>query len=225
MQSRVKLTKRQIKEDKFTAFMLTTRSRIMENWQFYVIGVIAVVLAVVAISYYMQSQGGMDEAAEARLTQAMGEYQQGQSHIAILSLQGLISDYGSTSAARQATYMIGLINYEIKNYPEAIRYWEQYLSRYTSDQMQRAAAHSGIGASYENQGDYVSAAAAYQRAFDEYPENPIAGEYLLDAVRVYLLGGDTQQAQQYLDRLETEFPNSTYLQKATALFEELGTQS
>ena len=64
MQTKVKLTKRQLKEDKFTTFMLTAKDRLQENWQFYVIALLAIVLVVVGGVYFLnQGKARQQEAA------------------------------------------------------------------------------------------------------------------------------------------------------------------
>jgi len=222
MQSKVKLTKRQIKEDKFTAFMLKSKDEILEKWQFYVIGLAVVVLAVAAVFYYVNSRktGHLD--AGQKLAQAMLDYRSGNNQVAILALTQITDDYSGDDAAEQATFLLGRINYETKNYPEAIRYYELYLSTYRDDKLNRAAALAGVGACQENQGNYAEAATKYLAAIDEYPDGPLVADYNLAAMRAYLFQGDVAKARERLTILDEKFKGSGSTEEADRLFAEKG---
>jgi TolA-binding protein len=224
MQSRVKLSRRQIKEDKFTAFMLSSRERLRDTWQYYVIGVVIVILAIVAVSYYLNSQEQRLLEAETRLSEAMSEYLSGQVQASILGFQSIISEYGSSGPARQATFLLGSANYDLKNYPEAIRAFQQYVDKYKDFPLRRAAAQAGIAACYENQGQYSVAAETFEKALELYPAGPQAGEFLLGALRCSLLAGNSEQAGGYYQRILNDFEGTDYTRRAEALLAELSTQ-
>ena len=220
MQSKVKLTKRQIKEDKFTTYMLEAKDRFTDNWQFWVIGAVIVILAVIAVSYYSTSQANKAVEAADKYGRAMMEYRNGQSQIAILSLNQIMEDYGSTAVAKKATFQLGVISYESKNYPEATRYFEQYLSSYRDNPLDRAAALAGIAASEENQGNFGAAAEKFDNAVAEYSDGPLVGDYLLGAMRSHLMNGDVASAQARLDKINSDFAGTDLARRAVRLFNE-----
>jgi TolA-binding protein len=220
MQNKVKLSKRQIKEDKFTAFMLESKQSFQENWQFWVIGLVAVILLFAGGSYYISSQQSQVSEAGAKYARAIMDYRQGNTQIAILTLDEVVEEYGSTPVADQAMFMLGKINFETKNYDEAIRYFNKYISDYGQTKLNVAAAYAGIGASYENQGDYAQAAEYYDKAVNANPAGPQAGDHLMSAMRVYLLQGDYQTAKTYLDRIEDEFAGTQLAQRASRYYAE-----
>ena len=220
MQPRIKLTKRQIKEDKFTAFMLTSKQQFNENWQFYVIGIVVVILAVVAIGYYIDSEEQSKVEAAQRYARALSEYRSGNSQLAIMSFSELIENYSGDEVTDQATFLLGKINYESRNYPEAIRYWEQYLSEFKDSRLNRAAALAGIGACFENQGDYASAAAKFAVACEEYPDGPLSGDYHAGAMRNYLETSEMESAAHHLSIIKEKYGGSTLEARAIRLFSE-----
>jgi len=220
MYNKVKLTKRQIKEDKFTTFMLSTREQIQENWQFWVIGLLAVILVVAAGTYYFSSQSSKSLEAAQRYAEAMSSYRSGQSQVAVIAFAQIIDDFGSEKVAEQATYMLGKANYDARNYPEAIRYFEMYLSKYKDNKLDRAASLAGIASSQENQGEYGIAADGFVKAYQEYPDGPIANDYLASAVRDFSEAGQVDQAREYLDLLKKEFPAGEPTRRARRVFAE-----
>ncbi len=220
MQNKVKLTKRQIKEDKFTAFMLTSKDEFLEHWQKYVLSVAVVILAVVAVFYYINARKSGAVEAGQKLAQAMLDYRSGNNQVAILGLNQIIENYGGDDAAEQATFLLGKVNYETKNYPEAIRYFEMYLSKYHDSKLYRAASLAGVGASQMNQGNYTEAAAKYSAAIDEYPDGPLVEDYQLEALRAELLQGDMEKAKARLAIITDKFKGTETASQAQLLFAE-----
>ncbi len=222
MQSKVKLTKRQIKEDKFTAFMLTSKDRLVENWQMYVIGISVVILAVVAVFYFIGARKSGHLEAGQKLAEAIMNYRSGNNQVAILGLNQIVEDYGGDDAAEQATFLLGKINFETKNYPEAIRYYDMYLSNYHDSKLDRAAALAGIGACQMNQGNYTEASSRYVAAIDEYPDGPLVEDYNLEALRADLLQGDMEKAKARLAIITDKFKGTQSANRAQQLFAEKG---
>lgn len=220
MQSKVKLSKRQIKEDKFTTFVLTSKQRVIDNWQFLVIGVVVVVLVVAGIVYFVNSRSTWQAEAGQRFAQAMMEYRNGDRQIAVTSFEQVLDDYGSHVVAEEATYMLGSVNFELKNYSEAIRYWEMYLSKYQEDQLKRAAAQAGIASAYENQGDYTQAAEWFEKAVEGFPEGPLVPDYYFGAMRCYVLAGNMEAARAKLDTIAEQFEGSDIHNRAARYFAE-----
>lgn len=226
MRGRIKITKRQIKEDKFTTFMLTAKDQIVENWQFVVIGVVAVVLVAAAASYYVSSQRAKTEDAAVRFARALLDYRNGDNQIAILGLNQIIEEYSSDDAAEEATYLLGKMNLVNRNYPEAVRYFEMYLSTYEGNLLNRAASMAGIATCLENQGEYLQAAGRFVEAANEHPGGPLEGDYQLAAMRNYLEVGDTTSARERLGVIEEKYSGTDWSIRGLRLFYEKGqTQS
>lgn len=222
MQNKVKLTKRQIKEDKFATFMLESKDRFMENWQFYVIGAIVVILLVVAVGYFLQTRTSSKSEAGVKLANALVEYRQGNNQVAILGLTSVIDDFAGDPAAEQALFLLGKVNLDSRNYPEAIRYFEQYAAKYADNKLYHAAALAGIATAQENQGNYSEAAAKYLAANDDNPDGPLAGDYCLSALRCYLAMGDTGKAKERFDDISARFSGTPVVARALELYSEKG---
>ncbi|MCP4685546.1 MAG: tetratricopeptide repeat protein [bacterium] len=222
MQSKVKLTKRQIKEDKFTTFMLNARSQFQDKWQFYVAGIAAVILVFAAINWYVSDQQTQQADAEAKFARAVLDYQSGDNQIALLGFDQLLNEYGSTDVAEQATYLLGKIHLANKNYEDAVRYFEIYLDRYRNDQLNRAAAQAGVASAREDLGSYAEAAAAFAAAAEMHPEGPLAADYEYGALRNYILAGDLESAGVHHELILEKHANTVPGRSAIRLFSEKG---
>ena len=110
MYGKVKLTKRQIKEDKFTAFMLNSKQQVEVNWQYLAIAVIVIILGVVGSIYYLDSIKEASRQAATKMAKGNLEFRGGNSQVAILTFTEIINNYGGTKSAEQATFMLGKVN-------------------------------------------------------------------------------------------------------------------
>jgi len=223
MRGKVKLTRRQIKEDKFATFMLTAKDRFEQNWQYYIIAAVAIVLAVVAVVYYFNSSQSAREEAGRKYAEALASSNSGNSQVAILTLTQIVDQDADAVTTRQAVFMLGRLNLESRNYPEAIRFFEQYASKYRGDKLMYAAALAGLGACAENQGQFGDAAAKYSQAAEAYPGGPSEGDYLTSSMRGYLLAGDMEKARTRLTTIREKFKTTELAQRAERLFAEKGT--
>ena len=220
MYGRTKLTKRQMKEDKFTVFMLNAKNQVIDNWQYLVVGLVVVVLAVTGTVYYFNSRQAQKQGAANRFARALMDYRSGNNQVAIMGLNQVVEEYGGDEVTEYAVFLLGNINYEIRNYPEAIRYFELYLSKYRKSRFNRAAALAGIASSLENQGQYREAAEKFVAAYDEYPTGPMIGDYQISAMRNFLEAGEIDQAETYLELITNEFDGTDLADRAVRLFSE-----
>ncbi|MBU8934088.1 MAG: tetratricopeptide repeat protein [candidate division Zixibacteria bacterium] len=212
---KVKLTKRQIKEDKFTTFVLSSRQHVSDNWQFLVIGIVVVILIGVAGAYYLDSQKEAALRESDSYARAMMEYRSGNLQVALASLTQAIETISDKGLLEKSIYALGNINFETRNYPEAIRYWEMYIAQFHDNPLNRSAAMAGLASVYENQAQFAEAATNFVEAAAAFEDGPLEGDYLAGAVRNYLLVGDIEQARAQLGVIEEKY-ESTELYKRVA---------
>ncbi len=217
---KVKLSKRQIKEDKFTTFVLSTKQQVQDNWQFLAIGAVIVVLLIVAVVYYMDSKTSSVNESALDYAKAIGEYRSDNKLVASNMLQQIISDNKNEQITEKSTFMLGKIYYDMRNYTEAIRFWEQYVAQYKTNILDVSAAYAGIASSYENQGQYAQGAEFFQKAINAYTDGPLEGDYYTGSMRNYLLAGDKENAKLQLDMMEEKFDETDLYIRAARYYGE-----
>jgi TolA-binding protein len=220
MYNKVKLTKRQIKEDKFTAFMLGSKQRLADNWQFIVIGVIVVALAVVGTVYFFNARADRVTEANLAYARALQDYRSGNHQVAAVALAQILEKYGSQQVAAHATFLLGRVNYDMRNYAEATRHFDMYLSKYRDNPLDRTAAAAGIAACLECEGKFLEAADKYVAAYTESPTGPSAADYVGSALRNYLAAQAIDKARAQLELLQKDFRGSEVTRSALILFGE-----
>ncbi len=210
MAKKIKITKRDMKEDSFVTFMLQTKDFLLERWVYFIGGVALVVVVIVALSI-MQSERGKNEKEAADVySRAMSSYLQRNYQVAIIDFQSILDNYGSTSSAPAARFNLGNAYFGVKNYTEAITAFETYLRKYGDDKVFASSALAGIGASLAGNGDLRGAADKYREAAEKFPDFPLAGEYYLMAMKYYIKAGETESARVIFARLAKDYENTTY---------------
>jgi len=220
MQNRVKLTKRQIKEDKFTSVMLRSRGWFQDNWQFLAIGIFAVILLAVAANFWFDAQANDRQVAATKFARALNDYRGGNDQVASAGLSNIIEEHSNTDVAKQSMFLLGKLNFRMRIFPEAIRNFEQFLKNERTDKLSRAAAQAGIAACHENQGLYAEAAEKYEAAIKEMPDGPLIGDYHFSAMRCYLDLKDGESARIHLNIIEEKFEGSELVNRALRMFGE-----
>ncbi len=220
MYGKVKLTKRQIKEDKFTAFMLTSKQQVEENWQYLAIAVIVAILGVVGSVYYLDSVEETSRLAAANLSKGNLEFRGGNSQVALLTFNDIINNYGGTKSAEQATFMLGKVNLQTRNYSEAIRFFEMYLQKYSKNLLNRASSYTGLGTAMENQGNFLEAAEAFEKGTMELPESPLQQSLRFGAMRNYLKVDNVEKARPHFKYITENFEGTETANRASRLFYE-----
>ena len=225
MYGKVKLTKRQIKEDKFTEFMLNSKQQVEENWQYLAIAVIVVILGVVGSVYYLDSVEETSRQAAANLSKGNLEYRNGSSQVALLTFNDIVNNYGGTKSAEQATFMLGKVNLQTRNYSEAIRFFEMYLQKYSKNLLNRASSYTGLGTAMENQGNFLEAAEAFEKGTMELSESPLQQSLRFGAMRNYLKVDNVEKARPHFEYITENFEGTETANRAARLFYEKATAS
>ncbi len=141
----------------------------------------------------------------------------------MMSFQQLIENYSGTDHADRARFLLGRINYEMRNYDEAIASWQDYLARQRGDILSRSAAYAGIASAHENKGDFSAAVQNFELALSEYPDSPLAGDYRLGIMRNQLLLNDYDAAREQLDIIVERWEDTQLAQRAKLLYAEHAT--
>ncbi len=216
MRTKVRITKQQIKQDKFTTAMIKAKDWLMINWQVTAIVAAIILLAVIGIVYIVSTKSGKQQEAASRLAAAYAELKKDNSQVAILELSSIAEDYTGYIAARAQFYLANA-HYESRNYDEAIANYQKYIDKFHEDKITTASAIAGIAYCMENKQEFVPAGEKFLEAVKYYPDSPSAPDYYLGAIRCFTTAQDFTRADQILDELNEKYPNTDYARRATML--------
>jgi len=189
-----KITKKELKEDKFVKFTLQAKTYLDENSKqviYMVAGIFALVLLIII---YVYTHNANVEEAQAQLGIAQVEYSNLNYDKSIVRLEGLIESYSSTNEADQGMFLLANILYQRERYEESKKYFEQFVDSYSGSDILLASGIAGLAACYEQENMYMEAAETYSKAASTAPDFVEADNYLYLAGICFGKAGDTLRA-------------------------------
>jgi tetratricopeptide (TPR) repeat protein len=127
---------------------------------------------------------------------------------AIASLQAILAEHGRSSAAPQAAYELGNLQYGAGDYAAARGAYQLALAKGAAGSLRTLAA-SGVGYAWEAEKNYPSAVSAYEAVVREIaPRQFYFEDALLDLARAQSLAGKPADALATYERLLKDAPDS-----------------
>lgn len=223
-----RLTKEEIQEDKFIEGLLKIYAFLKRNLQTIIVAAVVVLVAVAAYAAYYQNQENRRAEATLALRQATEAYKTAEESLfdaeklaeseALLTtaqtqLKAVFEKYANTTFADKARYQYANTLYYQGNYPEARTQFELLIAQNQSEnQMDSLYAQKAIGNTYEQEGDYENAIAAYQvKAFPLTPQlAPEIRKFVLMEAKfnqalVYEKSGNSEAARDTYKEIIDEF--------------------
>ncbi len=143
---------------------------------------------------------------------------------AIASLQAVLAQHGRSSAAVQAAYELGNLQYQAGDYAAARGAYEIALAKGAAGSLRTLAA-SGVGYTWEAQKNYANAVTAYEAVARAVPPKQFFFEdALLDLARAQALAGKPVDALATYERLLKDVPETRRAPDIRAKIAELQTR-
>lgn len=213
-----RLTKEEIQEDKFIEGLLKTYQFLKDHLRTILIVVGVVVVAVVGYAAYYQNQESRRVSATIALTKAGEAYRTAEVSLydteklaesgealktAETELREVFEQHPNTAFADKARYQYANTLYYQGNYADARTQFQQIIDTHQPEnQIFSLYAQKAIGNTYEQEGDYTKAIAAYQaQAFPPTPGlSPEIRTFVLTEAKfneatVYEKSGDSEGAR------------------------------
>ena len=223
-----RLTKEEIQEDKFIEGLLKIYAFLKANLQTIIVAAVVVLVAVAGYAAYYQNQENRRAEAALALRQATEAYQKAEESLfdaeklaesealletAQTQLKTVFEKYANTTFADKARYQYANTLYYQGNYPEARTQFQQLIAQHQPEnQMDSLYAQKAIGNSYEQEGDYQKAIAAYQaKAFPPTPQLPpeirkfVLMEAKFNQALAYEKSGNSESARNTYKEIVDEF--------------------
>jgi len=196
-----KITRQELKEDKFVKTALEVKTFIDENYK-QVTMVVGGVFAVVALLIlFVWVQGLKKEEASAQLGIAQIEYNNLNYSKAKTRLLRLIEEYGGTEYASQGKFLLANIYYQQKELEPALQYFEEFVDEYSGSDVLIASGYAGMAAIHEKKGEYTTAAEYYEKAAEEAPDFPESDNFIYLAGLCYKKAGEMEKAKEKFEKL------------------------
>ncbi len=201
-----KLDKDELRDDEFVDWLVGAVQYVQDRAQAFAVGAVALVVALFAVNYFVESQELAKEEAAALLGDMLIAEQSAQSSEAIRLGEQLLTAYGGTPAAAKGAILLGNLHFSQGSIADAQRYFQLYLSDYEAVDVLVNAAQNGLAACLEAEGQYESAAQRYEEIAANRSGTSLAAMAKMNAARCYAHLGNRDKQRQLLESVIEEFP-------------------
>jgi TolA-binding protein len=207
MKTRKRLTKKQLKRDRFvdTTFdwALWARENVKQ------VGAIAAGLVVVglAVFLYRTSEARESRQASQKFQEIIQTYGSGNFQLAANDFREFLSKYKGTRYGSEATLYLANSYLQAGDARSAVKTLEEARGQ-TDDPNVAYAAGTLLGSAYESTGDAAKAAEAYRQAGQKARHDFERAEALMNAARVHTAGKDVEKAVAAYQEVVKKYPDS-----------------
>ena len=222
---RVKVTKHMMKEDKLVTTTFKFMEYVQKHSREFLIAGAGVVVVIFIVLFVISSNKSHNQKAAELLGKARVELESGEFQTATTDLQTIWRSYKGTNAAQEALYLLGNAYYYGKDYDQALRYFQEFVSKYPkADPLLLSGAYSGIGDCHIQKKEYSQAAESYLQAAGKITDDFVIPNLLLSAAQSYSYANQLDKAKELYERIITKYPNSKVVTQARLELAEISAQ-
>jgi len=212
-----RISKRELKQDKFVTYTLRTKEYIENNARMIMWGAVLILAVIVISSFLMRSKRQAEVEANDLLGQvsiafAQGNVQQGEQ----LTKQ-LIENFKGVDAAGRGCFMLAKYYWQQSDFINAKSYFSQYLDEYADDPLLSSAAYAGYADCLLDEGSIQEAAQNYELAARVDKNSPQAASFLYSAAKAFMEINDLSRAEKLANEIMKNYEKSEYKGKAEIL--------
>lgn len=200
-----KLSKEEIREDEFVEWIMEAVEYIKERLQIFTGGLVGLIIAIMAINYFVESR----EAAKVEAATLLGEVllaeQSGQLTEAMRLAEQLVTSYPGAPAAGHGVVLLANLHYAQGRFSEARSDYRNYLDNYEAVDVLAYAAQSGLGSCLEAEGQLMAAGQHYEAYAAREVGTIREAMAQMEAARVYGLAGDGKKQRKLLEAVSRKF--------------------
>ncbi len=211
-----KITKKELKEDKFVEAALKAKTYLEENSTQVFVAIAVVVALVILIMVYRNYHEKKVMQATALLGMAQVEYQNMNYAKAREFLNRLFEEYDGTEAATQGYFILANLNYQQEKYDEAETAFKKFIDNYNGSKILKASGLAGYAACLEHRGAHAEAAEYYVKAQKTAPDFVEAANYLYLAGLNYIKAGQKEKAKEVFELITEKYAKSNRVNDAKA---------
>ncbi len=237
---KIKITKKDLKEDEVQHFGMNVVTYIKENYTILVIILALIVVGFIGVRLYKYRQSIVMQESNKLFTVAINYYeravmaeqepQRRQDYLneCIKTCEQILRDYPGAKVSRVALFFEANAYYLLNDFDQAITLYQQYVESATND-LDEARGHISLGYCFENKFFYErtdqnildQARREYERAIDLAGDSYLAYEGMLCKARLLELAGKKQEAIALYEKVmdDREFVMKDFEQRVAALEE------
>ena len=217
LKAKKKITKRELKEDKFVLFTIKVKDYIEDNAKLLMQMGIGLLIVIILVSFYVRSKKTANIEANTLLGKAQLANMQGNVNTAETVLKQLVEDFDGVTASGQGCFLLAKIYWEKDDTTNSKVYFKKYFEDYAEDNLLTSAAFAGYADCLLQEGNVKAAAEHYEQASKVDRQLPQTPSYLFSAASAYLEVQDFEKAKKLANDIVENYSTSDYKRKAEIL--------
>ncbi len=175
-------------------------------------------------AYFVRNHQLNESRAQVLMNRGVMLYGEGEFDAASTWFERVTSEYAGTSAGEEAAYYTAALALRKGELEQARTAFEAFIAKGSANGFLLAAAHGGVAATFEREGNWKSAAEAWQKAANTRSEqNFNQAQQLFNAALCWEKAGEAAKAKSLVDRLLEEYPTSSLKSRAEVVQKRLDT--
>ncbi len=219
--SRRRLSKKQLKQDKFVSTTFEMAQFAKEHARNVIIGAIVAVVLLIAGIYYLQYRSQSEARAATTLMNGRIAYEAGNYQLAITDLGLFRDDLSDTKYGDEGMIILADSYFQVGDYDNSRYVLERFADRYEDNSPLSSKAYHLLGCTLENIGEFDGAATAYLGAAKCARFDYERVKMHMDAARAFNLAGRRDRAAEEYRLILKEFPDVPESSQATLLLSEI----
>jgi len=213
--TRRRITRREIKEDRFIVWLFEAGEFLRKNIQPILIGVAVVIIAVSAGYLWSNQRTNNLLAAGKLLAPGQTAMQLERYEDAIPIFDRVISEFDGTPIAMEATIQLAKAYFFTGEITGARNSYVKYVDNYGGDdKFYTISAKAGIAACDEQTGKFLDAATSYLELANDDTDSFLYPKFLLDAGRCFQAADQLDRAKELYEKILTSHETTRYARNA-----------
>ena len=210
LRSHKKLTRKELKQDSLVIFTAQAIDYLRDKWMKIGSTIVGIVV-IVAVTLFIAK--GKERSEINAFDTAMNAYNNNAPEAMDL-LKKFVEGYSGSERAAGAMIQLGNHFFSQKDYDSAEKYYMEYINKFSKDPIYGLNAYNGLGAIYEERGEYGKAGEIYEEFLDNYENSPFEPQMCLNAGKAYFLAGDRDASIRNLNIIIANYSDSKEKQEA-----------
>jgi TolA-binding protein len=216
-----RITKAQMKQDRFMSVTLQSGEYIQKHKNQFIIGAAAVVALILIVIFINYNNKGKNADAVEMLGKAQLAAAMQQSALAVTDYRNIIEQYGSTKVADKACYYLAELYFQQKNYDTASIYFNMFIDKYGKDKMLLASAYGAAGACAEQKQDFTKAGEMFFKGGQTAESELQSPDMFMASGRNYAAAGKLDEAKNAYQQIIDKYKRSANFSNARKKLAEI----
>ena len=210
LKAQKRLTKKQIKEDKFLIAAAEGYEWIKKYGIQIGLAIVIVFGLILILHKYTRSKAHRQTQAIERALTALYSNEESAGDL----LRGVISEFGGSKVAGEAEFNLGNLKYQQNDIDAAIEHYQTYIKKYADNDIILFGAYNGLGSAHENKRDFQSAVDTYSEYIKKHKKSPLKKMVKFSLARAYMLSENKEGATAAFQDIIDNYPNSKEAEEA-----------